>query len=115
MLRCWHLVWILVRTDHPYLGVRCHSWSPPRTQSTPVPLPVQTLPKATNNVRGKSHSQHRKMSSNATKGKKQVTQANPKLSTPMTQANPNFVLGKPMLTVDALKQSGKFCVELHNY
>jgi hypothetical protein len=21
MLRCWHLVWILVRTDHPYLGV----------------------------------------------------------------------------------------------
>jgi hypothetical protein len=24
MLRCWHLVWILVRTDHPYLGVGCH-------------------------------------------------------------------------------------------
>jgi hypothetical protein len=26
MLRCWHLVWILVRTDHPCLGVGCHSW-----------------------------------------------------------------------------------------
>jgi hypothetical protein len=26
MLRCWHLVWILVRTDHPYLGVECHTW-----------------------------------------------------------------------------------------
>jgi hypothetical protein len=25
MLRCWHLVWILVRTDHPCLGVGCHS------------------------------------------------------------------------------------------
>jgi hypothetical protein len=24
MLRCWHLVWILVRTDHPDLGVGCH-------------------------------------------------------------------------------------------
>jgi hypothetical protein len=26
MLRCWHLVWILVRTNHPYVGVGCHSW-----------------------------------------------------------------------------------------
>jgi hypothetical protein len=26
MLRCWHLVWILVRTDHPCLSVGCHSW-----------------------------------------------------------------------------------------
>jgi hypothetical protein len=25
MLRCWHLIWILVRTNHPCLGVRCHS------------------------------------------------------------------------------------------
>jgi hypothetical protein len=25
MLRCWHLIWILVRTNHPYLGVGCHS------------------------------------------------------------------------------------------
>jgi hypothetical protein len=24
MLRCWHLVWILVRIDHPCLGVGCH-------------------------------------------------------------------------------------------
>jgi hypothetical protein len=24
MLRCWHLIWILVKTDHPYLGVGCH-------------------------------------------------------------------------------------------
>jgi hypothetical protein len=25
MLWCWHLVWILVRTDHPCLGVGCHT------------------------------------------------------------------------------------------
>jgi hypothetical protein len=25
MLRCWHFVWILVRTDHPCLGVGCHT------------------------------------------------------------------------------------------
>jgi hypothetical protein len=24
MLQCWHLVWILVRIDHPCLGVGCH-------------------------------------------------------------------------------------------
>jgi hypothetical protein len=24
MLQCGHLVWILVRTDHPCLGVVCH-------------------------------------------------------------------------------------------
>jgi hypothetical protein len=24
MLRCWHLIWILVRIDHPCLGVGCH-------------------------------------------------------------------------------------------
>jgi hypothetical protein len=30
MLRCWHLIWILVRTDHPCLGVGCHN-SPPFT------------------------------------------------------------------------------------
>jgi hypothetical protein len=24
MLRCGHLVWILVRTNHPCLGVGCH-------------------------------------------------------------------------------------------
>jgi hypothetical protein len=26
MLWCWHLVWILVRTDNPCLRVGCHSW-----------------------------------------------------------------------------------------
>jgi hypothetical protein len=25
MLQCWHLVWILVMTNHPCLGVGCHS------------------------------------------------------------------------------------------
>jgi hypothetical protein len=27
MLRCWHLVWILVRTDRPSLGVGYHRWA----------------------------------------------------------------------------------------
>jgi hypothetical protein len=26
MLRCWYLVWILIMTDHPWLGVGCHRW-----------------------------------------------------------------------------------------
>jgi hypothetical protein len=57
------------------------------------------------------------MFSKATKCKKPVkeSEANPKLSTAMTQANPKFVMEKPMLTVDALKQEGKSCVKLHNY
>jgi hypothetical protein len=25
ILRCWHLVWILVRTNHRCLGVGCHN------------------------------------------------------------------------------------------
>jgi hypothetical protein len=56
------------------------------------------------------------MSSKATKGKKPVkeSKANLKLPTAMMQANPKFVMGKPMLTVDALKQVGKSC-SLHNY
>jgi hypothetical protein len=57
------------------------------------------------------------MSSKATKGKKPMkeSETNPKSPTAMTQANPKFQMGKPMLTVDALKQVGKSCVELHNY
>jgi hypothetical protein len=31
MLQCWHLVWILVRTNYPCLGVECHSWYQSRT------------------------------------------------------------------------------------
>jgi hypothetical protein len=73
--------------------------------------------KVMKNVRGKSHPQQRNMSSKATKDKKLVKEleANPKLLTSMMQANPKFVMGKPMLTVDTLKQIGKSCVELHNY
>jgi hypothetical protein len=26
MLQCWHLIWILVKSDHPYLEVECHNW-----------------------------------------------------------------------------------------
>jgi hypothetical protein len=26
MFQCWHLVWILIRTNHPCLGVGCHNW-----------------------------------------------------------------------------------------
>jgi hypothetical protein len=73
--------------------------------------------KTTKNVHGKSHPQQWKMSSKAAKGKKPVKEleANMKLSAAMTQANPKFAMGKPMLTVNALKQAGKSCVELHNY
>jgi hypothetical protein len=51
------------------------------------------------------------------KVKQQLKQllANPKLLTARTQANPKFVMGRPMLTIDALHKSSKPCVELHNY
>jgi hypothetical protein len=57
------------------------------------------------------------MSSKETKGKKALkeSEANPKLPTAMTHANPKFKMGKPMLTVSTLKEAGKFCVVLHNY
>jgi hypothetical protein len=69
------------------------------------------------NVRGKSYSQQRKMSSKETKGKKPLkeSEANPKLLTAMTHANPKFQMGKPMLTVNTLKEASKSCVILHNY
>jgi hypothetical protein len=67
--------------------------------------------KVTKNVRGKSHPWQWKISSKTTKGKQQLKQ----LPTAMMQANPKFVMGRPMLTVDALKLSSKSCVELHNY
>jgi hypothetical protein len=56
------------------------------------------------------------MSSKATKGKKLLKEStNSMFSIAMTQANPKFVMRKPMLTVDMLKQTSKSCVELHNY
>jgi hypothetical protein len=92
-------------------------WSPPQTQSTLLPALDQMQAKAMKNVHGKSHSQQWKMSSNSTKGKKPVKEliANPMLPTTVTQANPKFVMGKPMLTVNTLKLAGKSCVELQNY
>jgi hypothetical protein len=33
----------------------------------------------------------------------------------MTQANPKFVMGKPMLAIDTLHKAGQPCVELQNY
>jgi hypothetical protein len=57
------------------------------------------------NVHGKSHLQQWKMSFKPTKAKKPMkeSEVNLKLLTTMTQTNPKFVMGKPILTVDALK------------
>jgi hypothetical protein len=57
------------------------------------------------------------MLSKGTKGKKPLKElvANPKLSSAMMQANPKFVLDKPMLTVNVIHKAGQPCVELHNY
>jgi hypothetical protein len=57
------------------------------------------------------------MSSKGTKGKKPLKElvANSKLMSAMMQANPKFIMGKPMLTVDMLHKTGQPCVELHNY
>jgi hypothetical protein len=69
------------------------------------------------NVRAKSHSQQRKMSSKETKGKKPLKEleANLKLLVAMTHANLKFQMGKPMLTVGTHKEAGKSCIVLHNY
>jgi hypothetical protein len=91
--------------------------SPPRTRSTLLPTPDQPHAKVTKNVCAKSHSQQRKISSKETKGNKPLkeSEANPKLSTATTHANPKIQMGKPMLTIGTLKEAGKSCVVLHNY
>jgi hypothetical protein len=56
------------------------------------------------------------MSSKTTKDKQQLKEsANSKLSPAMMQANLKFIIGKPMLIVDALHKVGQPCVVLHNY
>jgi hypothetical protein len=57
------------------------------------------------------------MSSKETKGKKPLkeSEANMKLPTAMMHANPKFQMGKSILTVGTLKETGKSCVALHNY
>jgi hypothetical protein len=57
------------------------------------------------------------MSLKETKGKKPLkeSEANPNLPTAMTHANPKIQIGKPMLTIDTLKEAGKSCVVLHDY
>jgi hypothetical protein len=57
------------------------------------------------------------MSSKETKGKKPLkeSEANLKLLIAMTHANLKFQMGKPMLTVDTLKEADKSCVVLHDY
>jgi hypothetical protein len=85
--------------------------------STLLPTPDQLQAKATKNVCGKSHPQQQKMSSKETKGKKPLkeSKANSKLPKAMMHANPKFQMGKPMLTVNTLKEARKSCVVLHNY
>jgi hypothetical protein len=56
------------------------------------------------------------MSSKIAKGKQQSKEStNPKLLSAMTQANPKFLLSKPMLTVDMLHKGVQPWIELHNY
>jgi hypothetical protein len=33
----------------------------------------------------------------------------------MTQANPKFIMGQPMLTIDELRKIGQPCIDIHNY
>jgi hypothetical protein len=83
----------------------------------PLPTPDQPQAKAMKNIRGKSHLQQRNMSSKKTKGKKPLkeSKANPKLMIALTHANAKFQMGKPMLTIDTLKEVDKSCAVLHNY
>jgi hypothetical protein len=42
MIWCWHLIWILVRTDHPCLGVGCHSKLPTTSLISKHAIPYRT-------------------------------------------------------------------------
>jgi hypothetical protein len=42
-LRCWHLVWIMVRTDHPCLGVGCHNVESKHTWDHLVDASIKTM------------------------------------------------------------------------
>jgi hypothetical protein len=44
-----------------------------------------------------------------------ITQDTPKLPPAMTHANPKFVMGKMMLTIDVLCNAGQPCIDLHKY
>jgi hypothetical protein len=37
------------------------------------------------------------------------------MQTSMMNANPKYVRGQPMLTIEQLHEAGQYCVELHNY
>jgi hypothetical protein len=50
------------------------------------------------------------MSSKGTKGKQPSKQ-----TTTMTQANPKFVMGQPLLIADELGKAGKSSIDLHDY
>jgi hypothetical protein len=50
------------------------------------------------------------MSSKAIKGKQPFKQ-----TTAMTQANPKFVMGQPMLTTDELDKAGQPYIDIYNY
>jgi hypothetical protein len=47
ILQCWHHIWILVRTDHPYLGVGCH-----KGDMGDVPLVLKKYPHPRPNLGG---------------------------------------------------------------
>jgi hypothetical protein len=56
------------------------------------------------------------MSYKATKGNQPLKEStNPMLPPTMMQSNLKFVMGKPMLTINALDKGGQTCVILHNY
>jgi hypothetical protein len=81
--------------------------------------PSYVVPKMMKATKGKQP-QQRKMLSKEAKAKQLVqltaiTQANLKLPSDMMQSNKMFVMGKPMLTVNALDKAGQACVDLHNY
>jgi hypothetical protein len=69
--------------------------------------PPTASPKMVKNVHAKTKLQWKL--SKAKKGKQ------PLMQTAMMNANPKYVRGHPMLTVEQLCEAGQYCVELHNY
>jgi hypothetical protein len=66
-----------------------------------------SAPKKTKNVCAKSKPKQK--TSKVNKGKQQLQQK------AMTQANPKYIRGQPMLIADQLRDAGRYCVKLYNY
>jgi hypothetical protein len=81
--------------------------SPPQNWSTLLPAPDQTQPLLVCQRRQRMYVP--RLNCYERRRPRQPLQ-----QTTMTQTNPKYVRGHPMLTIDHLHEAGQYCVDLHN-